>query len=99
MPPISASKVFNIPFLGGAATVACLIKYINVSNSATGLESRHCIIVQYNTDGTTTPFFGEGDFSLPVSVSDGIMTVKLSYLRGYNILDCRCCLIPGDPFV
>lgn len=92
MPPVMPSKVFNIPFLGGAATVVCLIKY-----SRSGRESTDSLSVQYNADGTTLGF-GGGDLTLGVSVNDDVMTVKITGLRDYTITNCRCCLIPGDPF-
>ena len=92
MPPIPITKVFKIPFLGGAATVVCPVKY-----SISGNESTYSLIVQYNADGTTVDF-GNGDLGLSVSVNDGVMTVKLTAMVGYTITNCRCCLIPGDPF-
>ena len=91
MPAVS-SKTFNIPFSGGAATVVCLFKY----NSTDG-PSRNSTSVQYNADGTTVTF-GDEPTSLRVSVNNGVMTVTFTLAPGYKIIDCRCCLIPGDPF-
>lgn len=93
MPPIS-QKTFNIPFSGGAATVVCL--YIvrgGTADSANGSTS-----VQYNVDGTTVTFEGREDSTLSVSVNNDVMTVTLRLTPGIIITDCRCCLIPGDPF-
>lgn len=92
MPQIPITKVFNIPFLGGAATVVCPLKYRLAGNELTD-----SLIVQYNADGTTVGF-GGGDLGLSVSVNDGVMTVTLTAMVGYTITNCRCCLIPGDPF-
>ena len=94
MPPVVSSKIFNIPFLGGAATVVCAVKY--KYGPSTNQET-YSLIVQYNADGTTVNF-GGGDLSLLVSVNDGFMTVTLEVMPGYTIIDCRCCLIPGVPF-
>ena len=75
MPPVKPSKIFNIPFLGGAATVVCAVKFM-----PGGFESEHTssVIVQYNADGTTVNF-GGGDLSVFISsVNDGFMTIRLS---------------------
>lgn len=91
MPPVSG-KTFNIPFSGGAATVVCLFKYSSFDE-----PGRNSTSVQYNADGTTVAF-GPGDTNLSVSVNNGVMTVTFSLAPGTKIADCRCCLIPGDPF-
>ena len=91
MPAVS-SKTFNIPFSGGAATVVCLFEY-NTADE----PSRNSTSVQYNADGTTV-LFGSEYASLEVSVNNGVMTVTFTLAPGYIIIDCRCCLIPGDPF-
>jgi hypothetical protein len=41
---------------------------------------------------------GSLSLSLSVSVNSGVMTVTVRYDIMYPITDCRCCLIPGDPF-
>lgn len=87
-----SGKTFNIPFSGGAATAVCLFKY----NSTDG-EFKSTISAQYNADGTTVPFW-DGATSLHVSVNNGVMTVILRAGIGTKLTDCRCCLIPGDPF-
>ena len=94
MPPIR-NKIFNIPFSGGAATVVCLFKYNSLNDTSSVQEGS--ISVQYNADGTTV-LFGSEYASLEVSVNSGVMTVKLTPTPEYKITDCRCCLIPGDPF-
>ncbi len=91
MPSVS-SRTFNIPFSGGAATVVCLFKYITTDGPGQNSTS-----VQYNADGTTVAF-GPEDTILSVSVNNGVMTVTFSLAPGAKITDCRCCLIPGDPF-
>ena len=94
MPPIP-EKTFNIPFSGGAATVVCLFKYADKYDASSMYKSN--IIVQYNADGTTVPFESE-NASLSVSVNNGVMTVTFTLAIQYTTTDCRCCLIPGDPF-
>lgn len=91
MPPVP-KKTFNIPFSGGAATVVCLFKYTDTSS-----VYKSSVVVQYNADGTTVPFESE-HASLSVSVNNGVMTATLTLGLQYKITDCRCCLIPGDPF-
>lgn len=93
MPPMLPSKTFNMPFSGGAATIVCLAEYSNFD----GEVSKMGVITQYNSDGTTVDLT-YGDMSLSVSVSNGVMTATLTALSGYTLRDCRCCLIPGDPF-
>lgn len=95
MPPI-LSKTFNIPFSGEAATVVCIYKYTRRSDDT---QSVHygSTGVQYNADGTTVAFESDDAF-FSVSVNSGIMTVKLTLVPELLISDCRCCLIPGDPF-
>lgn len=93
--PSMPEKTFNIPFSGGAATVVCLFKY--TAKGDTSSVYNDLISVQYNADGTTVTF-GYGRTSLRVSVNNGVMTVTLSLVPGSEITDCRCCLIPGDPF-
>lgn len=96
MPPLP-KKTFNIPFSGGAATVVCLLKYQgelgDVSSDYTSSTS-----AQYNADGTTVTFWGSAGAALSVSVNNGVMTVTLTHDTHIRITDCRCCLIPGDPF-
>ena len=92
MPPIP-KKTFNIPFSGGAATVVCLYKATSVASVV-----KNTISVQYNADGTTVTFYVSTDASLSVSVNNGVMTVTLTVDPAIKITDCRCCLIPGDPF-
>lgn len=94
--PALSSKTFNIPFSGGAATVVCLFKYNTKYNTTDG-PSRNSTSVQYNADGTTVTF-GDELTSLRVSVNNGVMTVTFTLAPEYKIIDCRCCLIPGDPF-
>ena len=91
------SKTFNIPFSGGAAIVVCLFKYTSQYDD-TPFVYKSNIIVQYNADGTTESFGGSASLSLSVSVNSGVMTVTLNYDLMFRITDCRCCLIPGDPF-
>ena len=86
-------KTFNIPFSGGAATVVCLFKHISA-----GDEYKSTISAQYNADGTTVTFGDESISLLSVSVNNGVMTVTLTLSPGTRFTDCRCCLIPGDPF-
>ena len=95
--PALQTKVFNIPFSGGAATVVVLIKYRDTS---VGTAEKYAASIRlYSADGTTTDYGSTAaDISPDFSVSDGIMTVTLMAMRPYTILDCRCCLIPGDPF-
>lgn len=95
MPPKPVSKIFNIPFSGGAATVVTLIKYRYPGET----EERHISgVTQYSTDGMTVDFSLMGDLSQEISASGGTMTVTLTAMTGYTLTDCRCCLIPGDPF-
>lgn len=96
MPPIP-KKTFNIPFSGGAATVVCLFKYTSKYDD-TPSAYNSSINAQYNADGTTATIGGTTTVSLSVSVNNGVMTVTLEYDRMITIIDCRCCLIPGDPF-
>ena len=96
MPP-KPKKTFNIPFSGGAATVVCLYKYtIKYDDTPSVYKSNIC--AQYNADGTIENLGGSADLSLSVSVNSGVMTVTLNYGITNPITDCRCCLIPGDPF-
>ena len=95
MPPVSG-KTFNIPFSGGVATVVCLFKYTTATSTAS--EDKSTISAQYNADGTTVTFWGSSGASLSVSVNNGVMTVILRTEPGSIVTDCRCCLIPGDPF-
>lgn len=91
------SKTFNIPFSGGAATVVCLYKYtIEYNDTPSVYKSNIC--AQYNADGTIENLGGSANLSLSVSVNSGVMTVTLNYDITFRITDCRCCLIPGDPF-
>ena len=94
MPQIP-SKTFNIPFSGGAATVVCLFKYTAAGDTSSVYKD--IIGVQYNADGTTVTF-GYGTTSFSVSANNGVMTATLEIGPGSKITDCRCCLIPGDPF-
>lgn len=96
MPPLP-KKTFNIPFSGGAATVVCLLKYIGKLDDASP-EYTSSTSAQYNADGTTVTFFGSAGADLSVSVNNGVMTVTLTHDTQIRITDCRCCLIPGDPF-
>lgn len=93
MPQALPSKNFNMPFSGGAATVVCLAEY----SAFGGTVSKIGLITQYNSDGTTVDLTA-GDLSLSVSASNGVMMVVLSAMKGYTLIDGRCCLIPGDPF-
>lgn len=94
--PALLRKTFNIPFSGGAATVVCLFKYS--TGSDTPLVAKGVNSLQYNADGTTVTFDGSGDAAMSVNVNNGVMMVALNYARPIKITDCRCCLIPGDPF-
>ena len=96
MPPLP-KKTFNIPFSGGAATVVCLLKYTG-KNDDTSSVYTSSTSAQYNADGTTVTFFGSAGADLSVSVNNGVLTVTLEYDTQIRITDCRCCLIPGDPF-
>lgn len=91
------SKTFNIPFSGGAATAVCLFKYTSKYDD-TPIVYKNNICAQYNADGTIENLGGSADLSLSVSVNNGVMTVTLEYDIVFRITDCRCCLIPGDPF-
>lgn len=95
--PSIPKKTFNIPFSGGAATAVCLFKYTG-KNGDTSSMYTSSTSVQYNADGTTVTFFGSAGASLSASVNNGVMTVTLEYDTQIRITDCRCCLIPGDPF-
>lgn len=95
MPPIPG-KTFNIPFSGGAATVVCLFKYVSKYGDTSSVY-QGSISVQYNADGTTVPFESK-NASLRVSVNNGVMTATLTLALEFTTTDCRCCLIPGDPF-
>ena len=91
------SKTFNIPFSGGAATVVCLFKYTLKYDDPPFVYKKD-LCAQYNADGTIEDIGGSADLSLSASVNSGVMTVTLRYDIVYGITDCRCCLIPGDPF-
>lgn len=91
------SKTFNIPFSGGAATVVCLFKY-TLKSDDTSFVYKNDLCAQYNADGTIEGIGGSADLSLSASVNSGVMTVTLRYDLMFRITDCRCCLIPGDPF-
>ena len=91
------SKTFNIPFSGGAATAVCLFKYTSEYDD-TPIVYENNICAQCNADGTIENLGGSADLSLSVSVNNGVMTVTLEYDIVFRITDCRCCLIPGDPF-
>lgn len=95
MPAAVLRKTFNIPYSGGKATVMCLFKYSSSDNPS---------IVKYSVssvqchDGGGTGFGTADKATLMFSVNNGVMTVTLNYTPGIEITDCRCCLIPGDPF-
>lgn len=91
------SKTFNIPFSGGAATVVCLFKYTSKYETTPSVY-KGSICAQYNADGTIEDIAGSLSLSLSVSVNSGVMTVTVRYDIMNPIIDCRCCLIPGDPF-
>lgn len=91
------SKTFNIPFSGGAATVVCLFKYTNKYETTPSVY-KGSICAQYNADGTIEDIVWSLSLSLSVSVNSGVMTVTVRYDIMSPITDCRCCLIPGDPF-
>ena len=95
MPPAIGKKVFNIPYPGGAAIVAALINY---SRYGVTEEQKAGIVTQYSADGTTVVFPYSAGMYQSISVNDGVMTVTLTPDPGNSIIDCRCCLIPGDPF-
>ena len=96
MPPIVSSKVFNIPYPGGTVIVATLIKYVISGNNQVMYGD---IVTQYSDDGVTVDFPTRNGISKNISVNDGVMTVRLAANEpGVIIVDCRCCLIPGDPF-
>ena len=95
MPPKPTSKIFNMPFSGGAVTAVTLIKY---KYSGETKERYTSGVTQYSADGMTVDFSLMGDLSQSISVSGGTMTVTLTAMVGYTIIDSRCCLIPGDPF-
>ena len=95
MPPVMSSKVFNIPYPGGTVIVATLIKYVISGDTQLSYDS---FVTQYSDDGVTVDF-SLSSISRNISVNDGVMTVRLTATApGVNIIDCRCCLIPGDPF-
>ena len=96
MPPIMSSKVFNIPYPGGTVIVAALVKYRLEGD----IQARYsAIVTQYSDDGVTVDFPTGYGISKNISVNDGIMTVRLTATDpAVFIIDCRCCLIPGDPF-
>lgn len=91
------SKTFNIPFSGGAATAVCLFKY-TLKYEDTPFVYKNSLCTQYNADGTIEELGGSENISLSISVNSGVMTVTLRYDIMNPITDCRCCLIPGDPF-
>ena len=96
MPPVMPSKVFNIPYPGGTVIVAALIKY---SVAGATNEAYDSFVTQYSADGMTVVFSSVNGMSQNISVNDGVMTVRLvPFEPGVVIVDCRCCLIPGDPF-
>ena len=96
MQPALSTKVFNIPYPGGTVIVATLIKYVISGDTP---ESYASIVTQYSDDGVTVDFSHIYFISNDISVNDGVMTVRLTGNDPATILiDCRCCLIPGDPF-
>ena len=90
-------KTFNIPFSGGAATVVCFFKYTSKYDDTPSVHKSN-VDAQYNADGTTETFWTSENVTLHVSVNNGVMTVILEHSVMIRITDCRCCLIPGDPF-
>lgn len=91
MPP-SKNKTFKIPFSGGAAVILTVVKYT--------LEMREEIKIlcaKRSADGTTVLWESSSEMNIGVTVSAGVMTVTLTWW-GVSVTDCRCCVIPGDPF-
>ena len=96
MPPAMNSKVFNIPYPGVTVIVATLIKYLVTGNTQLSYSS---FVAQYSDDGATVVFPSSYGIDNNISVNDGVMTVIVTPNDlGIVIVDCRCCLIPGDPF-
>lgn len=92
MPSAPVTKVFNIPFSGGAAMVVCVAKATVYEETAV-----YALVTEIRADGTINDLTA-GDLQLSISVSGSIITVSLTAIKPYIITDCRCSLIPGDPF-
>ena len=84
---------FQYSFFGRGS----LFKYTNKYETTPSVY-KGSICAQYNADGTIEDIVGSLSLSLSVSVNSGVMTVTVRYDIMYPITDCRCCLIPGDPF-
>lgn len=99
MPPMPKTTTFKIPFYGGSAIIVVLVNYTFASGTKTS-TGRLTKTIQYNEDGTTKEWDASSDTPITLSVSDNIMTVNVSPASaiGCTFNDCRCCIIPGDPF-
>lgn len=90
--PATKNKTFKIPFSGGAAVILTVVKYtLGMQEQIMGLCTKR------SADGTTVHWNSIDSMSLGVTVSAGVMTVTLTWWTG-TVTDCRCCVIPGDPF-
>ena len=87
------TKTFKIPFQGGAAIIVALVK-VNLLGEDSVLSK----VTQYNEDGTTKQWDTSGDITMDISWLDGVMTVNINESPNNIINDCRCCIIPGNPF-
>lgn len=99
MPPVPKTTTFKIPFQGGPAIIVVLVNYTYTSTTDTR-TGRLTKTMQYNEDGPTKEWDTSSDVAITLSVSDNIMTVNVSPASaiGYTFNDCRCCIVPGNPF-
>ena len=100
MPPVQKVTTFKIPFQGGSAIILALVNY-TYSSGTDQVHGRLTKTIQYNEDGTTKKWDDSTDINITLSVSNGVMTVNIAPdigSPGYTLNDCRCCIIPGDPF-
>lgn len=93
MPPSIKNKTFKIPFSGEEAVIVVVVKY-----TLDGVQEQITVLcTQRTANGTTVRWDSNNDMTMGVTVSDGVMTVTLTWV-GVTVVDCRCCVIPGDPF-
>lgn len=94
--PASKQKTFKIPFSGGAAMVVVVAKWSLLGEEE---KQKKLLAAQINADGTTVGWRQDSEgVNLTISISASAMTVTLNILPGYSVTDCKCCVIPGDPF-
>lgn len=93
MPPSIKNKTFKIPFSGGKAVIVIAVKY----TLDMVYEQITVLCTEMSANGTTVRWDSNNDMNMGVTVSDGVMTVTLTWV-GVTVTDCRCCVIPGDPF-